>query len=35
MRLLLIVAIFFTIVAAVAANNGRDYRYPLSIRLVK
>ena len=30
-----LVWLIFTIVAGVAANNGRDYRYPFSIRLVK
>ena len=30
-----IVDIIFTIIAAINANNGQAYRYPMSIRLVK
>ena len=30
-----IVDIIFTIIAAINANNGQDYRYPICLRLVK
>lgn len=30
-----IVDIIFCIMAAVAASNGKDYRYPFALRLVK
>jgi uncharacterized Tic20 family protein len=31
----LVAAIVFPILAAAAANDGRDYRYPINLRLVK
>jgi uncharacterized Tic20 family protein len=31
----LLAAVVFPILAAVAASNGRDYRYPVNVRLVK
>jgi uncharacterized Tic20 family protein len=30
-----VAAVIFNILGAVAANAGREYRYPLSIRLIK
>ncbi len=35
MPLLLIANLVFCILAAVAASNGKSYRYPLAIRLLK
>jgi uncharacterized Tic20 family protein len=32
---LFIVHVIFTVIAAVQANKGEDYRYPLTIRLLK
>ena len=30
-----ILSVVFTIIAAIRASNGRDYKYPLSIKFVK
>lgn len=30
-----VVALIFTVIGGVAANNGEDYRYPINIRMVK
>jgi uncharacterized Tic20 family protein len=30
-----VLALVFTVLAAVKANNGEDYRYPVNIRMVK
>ena len=30
-----IVAVIFTIIAAIKANNGEYYRYPITIRIIK
>ena len=30
-----IVALVLTVIAAVRANSGEDYRYPINIRMVK